>query len=86
MNPVIGLRLLEGSHTGSNMAGVVSELLQEYGVLERLRYFIGDNASNNDTRVRALADKQVFGERNYNAQEHRLRCVGHIINLVVKAF
>jgi len=86
MNPVIGLRLLEGSHTGSNMAGVVSELLQEYGVLERLGYFIGDNASNNDTLVRALADEQVFGERNYNAQEHRLRCVGHVINLVVKAF
>jgi len=47
---------------------------------------MGDNASNNDTLVRALADEQVFGEHHYNAQEHRLCCVGHVFNLVVKAF
>jgi hypothetical protein len=86
MNPVIGLRLLEGSHTGANMAGVVSELLQEYGIQDRLRYFMGDNASNNDTLVRALADEQVSGEHHYNPQEHHLHCVGHVMNLVVKAF
>jgi len=86
MNPVIGPCSLEGSYTGSNITGVVSKLLQEYGVQERLGYFIGDTASNNDTLVRALADEQVFGKRNYNAQEHRLRSVGHVINLVVTAF
>jgi hypothetical protein len=86
LNPVIGIRLIEGPHTGANMAGVVHELLREYGVEERLGYFMGDNASNNDTLVRALADEQVFGEHHYDAQEHRLRCVGHVINLVVKAF
>jgi len=86
MNPVIGLRLLEGSHTGANMARVVNELLQEYGIDDRLGYFMGDNASNNDTLVRALADKQVSGEHHYNPQERRLRFVGHVINLAVKPF
>jgi len=86
MNPVIGLRLLEGSHTGANMAGVVSELLQEYGIQDRFGYFMGDNASNNDTLIRALADEQVSGEHHYNPQEHCLCCVGHVINLVLKAF
>jgi hypothetical protein len=86
MNPVIRVFLLEGSHTSSNMAGVVGELWQENGVRERLGYFIGDNASNNDTLVRALADEHVLGEHNYNAQEHHLRWVGHVINPVVKLF
>jgi len=85
MNPVIRLRLLAGSHTGANMAGVVSELLQQYAIQDRLEYIMGDNASNNDTLVRAVADEQVSGEHHNNAHEHRLCCVGHVDTLVVKA-
>jgi hypothetical protein len=53
MNPVIGLRLIEGSHTGANMADVVTRVLREYGVQEKLGHFVGDNASKNDTLVMA---------------------------------
>jgi hypothetical protein len=41
MNPVIGLRTLEGSHTGANMAEIVMEVLREYGIEEKLGYFVG---------------------------------------------
>jgi hypothetical protein len=47
---------------------------------------VGDNASNNDTLVRHLAEAQVEANPLYNASEYRLRCVGHVINLSVKAF
>jgi hypothetical protein len=30
MNPIIGLRSLEGSHTGANMAEVIMEIPREY--------------------------------------------------------
>jgi hypothetical protein len=50
--------LVEGSHTGANMGGVDSELQQQYGIHDGLGYFMGDHASNNDTLVGALADKQ----------------------------
>jgi len=86
MNPVIGLHTLEGSHTGANMAEVVMEALREYGIEEKLGYFVGDNASNNDTLVRHLAEAQVAANRLYNASEYRLRCVRHVICLSVKAF
>ena len=86
MNPIIGLRSLEGSHTGANMAEVIMEILREYGVEEKLGYLMGDNATNNATLVRALAEEQVDGTYHYDAGEHRLRCVGHVINLAVKAF
>ena len=86
MNPVIVLRTLEGSHTGANMAEIVMEVLQEYGIEEKLGYFVRDNASNNDTLVGHLSEAQVEGNRWYNASEYRLRSVGHVINLSVKAF
>jgi hypothetical protein len=68
------------------MAGVVRELLCEYGVEERLGYLVGDNASNNNTLVRGLADMRVFGKHYYDVQEHQLCCIGHVIILLDKAF
>jgi hypothetical protein len=90
MNSVLGLRLLEASHTGANMPEVITEVLKSYGtgVEEKLGYVVGDNASNNDTLVRALSDDQVFSNRSglYDPSQRRLHCIGHVINLVLKAF
>jgi len=83
MDFVIGLRLLEGSHTCANMAEVVTGVLREYGVEEKLGYFVGDNASNNDTLVMALAEDQVFRNGYYDAGNHRLRRAVHDVNLEV---
>jgi hypothetical protein len=47
---------------------------------------MGDNATNNASLVRALAEEQVHGTFHYDAGEHRLRCICHVINLAVKAF
>ncbi|KAM3446391.1 hypothetical protein NHJ6243_010227 [Beauveria neobassiana] len=48
---------------------------------DKIGYFTLDNASNNDTMLRALAN--TFG---FNPAHRRLRCHGHIINLAVQAF
>jgi len=40
MNPIIGLRSLGGSHTGSYMAEVIMEILREYGVEVKLGYIM----------------------------------------------
>ena len=86
MNPVIGLRLLQGSHTGANMAKVMLEVLRQYGVAEHIGYCVADNASNNDTLVNALGEDLIFSTYLYDASQRRLRCVGHVVNLVVRAF
>lgn len=39
-----------------------------------------DNAANNDTALRALSQRFVIEEH-----EQRLRCFGHVVNIVVKA-
>jgi len=56
------------------------EILSEFGIPGRIGYFVTDNASNNDTALESIAEALGF-----NAQHRRLRCVGHILNLVAQS-
>lgn len=69
-----------GSHAGSNIAETISEIITTFSLEKKLGYFQCDNATNNDTCIQALADQFQFEYR-----ERRLRCIGHIINLVARA-
>jgi hypothetical protein len=52
--------------------------LSSYGVTSnRIGWFVANNASNNDTCLKALSDLLKF-----ETTKRRLRCVGHIFNLV----
>jgi len=82
---LLGIREVHGSHTGPNITNSIYPLLEELGVLRKLGYSISDNAGNNDTALESLSD--IMLEKHgiyYNTASHRLRCLGHIINLVVK--
>jgi hypothetical protein len=48
------LREIQGSHDGENIAPIVEEVLEEWGIISKLGYLQMDNASNNDTMIRAL--------------------------------
>jgi hypothetical protein len=52
---LIGLRELPQGHTGSEWAPVVAEVIEQYCIGDKLGYFQMDNASNNDTALRALS-------------------------------
>ncbi len=45
-----------------------------------------DNASSNGTLIEAVADSLALDNIAYDSDHRRLRCNGHIINLVVQAF
>jgi hypothetical protein len=78
---LLGLREIQGSHTGENIAEVIRIVLQDYRVSpETLGYYVLDNATKNDTCVESLANDFKF-----SAGERRLRCAGHVINLVAQA-
>ncbi|KAK6860864.1 hypothetical protein PG995_004500 [Apiospora arundinis] len=56
------------------------------GVVDRIGVVIADNASNNDTCLQEffqILDPSIQG---YEAEERRIRCYGHILNLVGRAF
>jgi hypothetical protein len=79
---LIGLRQLKGVHSGENQASVIVSVLKEFEISDRIGHFISDNVTSNDHTVRVTCE--VLGLPNW--KQRRLRCIGHIINLVAKQF
>jgi hypothetical protein len=86
---LIGMPRVSGAHTGANIASAVADVLQLYNIGQKLGYMMLDNATNNDTAVKAvhdeLAERDIEPLTIMTTGERRLRCFGHILNLVVKA-
>ena len=68
------------SYSGANIAGCVLAIVKEYQIQERIGYFVTDNATNNDSAIQSIAASLGF-----SAKYRRLRCVGHILNLVAQS-
>jgi hypothetical protein len=66
-------------HSGQVIAQSVVRVIKDYNFGDKLGFFVLDNASSNDTCVAELA-KQY----NFDPEERRLRCIGHILNLVAQ--
>lgn len=81
---LIGLRRLKGSHSGENLAEVIIPVLQSYNLTSNLGFFIGDNVASNDVAVRCILHS--IRPDIKDPESRRVRCLGHIINLVAKAF
>ena len=83
---LLGVREGEGAHEGVNIGEVVYDVVKDFGIEDKLGYFMGDNASNNDTTIRSVESRICRdGGVGFDPEERRLRCWGHIMNIVVKA-
>ncbi|EJP61141.1 putative transposase [Beauveria bassiana ARSEF 2860] len=84
---VVGIKELGGQHSGENMAEAIMEFIREYGIASKVGYFMMDNASNMNTMIDQISDdlEREFGVF-YDPLPHRLRCLGHVINLAVMEF
>src|SRR5579859_3233408 len=69
---LMAIREIEGNHDGENISKVVLGILKEFEIVDRLGYFTGDNASNNDTAMEWL-DRRIR-EEGGDGFERRLRC------------
>jgi hypothetical protein len=52
---VLAMKEIQGSYEGENIALIVEEVLWEWGVVSKLGYMQMDNASNNNTMIRAFS-------------------------------
>jgi hypothetical protein len=77
---VLGLPEMEDRHTGEKIAEAILEVIYDYEIHEKVGYFTVDNATNNDAALKIIGEQLGF-----RWEERRVRCFGHIINLVVKA-
>ncbi|KAJ2911793.1 hypothetical protein MD484_g8620, partial [Candolleomyces efflorescens] len=71
---------LSVSHSGVNLAAAFVDILRSYGIDHKLLSVTCDNASSNDTMIDEIA-KLVLG---YPGAANRVRCLAHVVNLVVK--
>jgi len=83
---LLGLRRMYEAHTGENQSQILFTVLQEYSLVHKIGYFTLDNATNNDSALLHLSQQLKDMGIKFDPIESRLRCVGHVINLVVKAF
>lgn len=80
---LIAFHNLIGDHSGGAQAVVILDVIRQYNFETRFNCCIGDNATSNDA---SLYDGLTQGSDILDLDSrHRLRCAGHIINLVVKA-
>jgi hypothetical protein len=65
-----------------DQAAVIQPLLDRFGITkDNLGYFVLDNALNNDTTLKELGQSMGF-----DLKEKRLRCMGHIFNLIAESY
>jgi hypothetical protein len=83
---LLGFVPLTGEHTGAYMAEIVYDLLEEYGIKEKLFCITTDNASNNITLVKELSKLLAKDGISWDWKTHHIPCLAHIINLVVQKF
>jgi hypothetical protein len=79
-NVLLALRNTYGSHKAEELKHHLLGVCRDYTITSRIAYIMADNAYNNDSAVELL--KLELG---LNPKKCRLRCAGHIINLVTKA-
>jgi hypothetical protein len=79
---LIGLRLIDISHSGSNIVERVGNVLDEWSLTDKIFSFTLDNASTNASAMTFLTPK--FSGYVSSIFLHQ-RCACHIINLIVKS-
>lgn len=87
---LLALQRITGSHSGDNLAQGIVEVVERFGLAQQLGYFQSDNVDSNDGCISAVLQHFNSGlaavEITKLKKKRRLRCFGHILNLVAKAF
>ncbi|OAQ58218.1 ribonuclease H-like protein [Pochonia chlamydosporia 170] len=75
------------NHSGEKQFVTLLPVLRDFGILRRIGSVVGDNSSTNDTLCRASSTcLREEEDIDWDPEVHRLRCLGHVINLAVQAF
>ena len=75
-----------GAHTGDNLATTLLQVVKDWEIQDRIGTLVSDNASSNDTCTTAFFRQINPAFTKTDMLERRMRCYGHILNLVGRAF
>ena len=69
------------------MIQIVLNTFDVYEIRNNLSYFVMNNAKNNDIMMKIVSKILLTKyDIEYDVVEHRLRCIDHIINLIVQTY
>ncbi|RYO03934.1 hypothetical protein AA0121_g12972, partial [Alternaria tenuissima] len=84
---LLGLPECRFTHAGEKQASLILEVLENFNIQSKIGWYIGDNATSNDTCLEHLQKSLLTKhEVKFDAKHRRIRCIGHIINLSLQAF
>ncbi|KAM7210618.1 hypothetical protein V8F06_013992, partial [Rhypophila decipiens] len=87
---LLALPRIRGTHNGENLTKGVIEVVEHFEIGSKLAFFQADNAENNDTCVTTLLAHPnphlSPAQIQYLQSIKRVRYLGHILNLVARAF
>lgn len=83
---LIAFRRHPGAHSGEHMSNTLQDILQAWDIPSKLGVIVCDNASNNDTCLQAIYPRLIPEMTGKDVKHRRMRCFGHVLNLVAKAF
>ncbi|KZL65223.1 transposase-like protein, partial [Colletotrichum incanum] len=83
---LLALRRQPGAHSGENIASTMCQVIRDWDLVDSVGAVVSDNASNNDTCLQNLYPQLSPSYTSEDAIHRRLRCYGHILNLVGRAF
>lgn len=85
-NPLIALRPVH-SQSGHDQWETLRPVLEGYGIETKIGAIVGDNAGSNDVLCRTIGSwLSLHHQITWTAAYQRIRCQGHVINLVVQTF
>lgn len=83
---LLALRRQFGSHNGDNLADTLFRVVREWEIGDKVGAIVSDNATNNDRCLQSFYRRLDPGMTTSDIKARRMRCYGHILNLVARAF
>ncbi|KAL7755481.1 hypothetical protein ACKLNR_014579 [Fusarium oxysporum f. sp. zingiberi] len=83
---LLALRRQLGCHGGENLAVTLGQIVREWKIEDRVGTVISDNASSNDSCLVNFYGDLDAEMSLADVRARRMRCYGHILNLVARAF
>ncbi|ODA78128.1 hypothetical protein RJ55_06731 [Drechmeria coniospora] len=83
---LLALRRQFGTHNGENLAHTLFGIVQKWEIGGRVGTVMSDNLKANDTCLSYFFRQLDPSIKAADVRAHRMRCYGHILNLVARAF
>ena len=74
---------LYGGHSGANLAAHILPILSDWGINDRIGYFITDNEASNGTTIDHIIEVIEPTVKKADRRRRWIRCLAHTLNLTV---